>query len=63
MSPVRASSASTLFCGVVMNIAPSLTIGGDSWPSVRPVANAQAGCRSETLPVVTWSSGLNPQPL
>ena len=32
-----------------MNITPSFTIGGDSWPPVVFVENAQAGVRFCTL--------------
>ena len=44
--------------GVVTNITPSLTIGGDSWPDVTPVDIDQSGTRSATFSVVIWSSGL-----
>ena len=57
-SPVRASTAMTRSSGVVMNMMPSLTTGGDSWPDVTPVDSSHTGSRSATFPVVIWSRGL-----
>jgi len=44
--------------GVVMNITPSLTIGGDWCASVTPVEKVHAGFSAATFAGVIWSSGL-----
>ena len=44
--------------GVVTNIAPLLTIGGASWPSMTPVEKVHTGVRFLTLEVLICSSGL-----
>ena len=44
--------------GVVMNMIPSLTIGGDWWPSLALVEKVHSGWREATLEVSICSSGL-----